>query len=269
MLKKRVIFTLLYDNASFMLSRNFRLQKVGDLQWLKKNYNFSHISFSIDELIILDVTRGERNEKRFFEHVRSLTEECFVPIAAGGGIRTLDQARKLLHSGADKVVLNTLVAENSDVITEISKEFGRQSIVISVDVRKIGDEYVVFTKNGTLQQDSLEEWLERLDKVPAGELYINSIDNDGTGHGYRMDIINHISKHINMPVIMSGGAGKYQHFIEGLNNDGIDAVSTAHLFNFVGNGLECARVKLRESDFILPKWDPKLADLLKGSLVKL
>jgi len=84
MLKKRIIFVLLYDNGSFMLSRNFRLQKVGDLQWLKKNYNFSHISFSIDELIILDVTRGGRDEEKFLFHVKSLTEECFVPIAAGG-----------------------------------------------------------------------------------------------------------------------------------------------------------------------------------------
>ena len=123
MLKKRVIFTLLYDNGYFMLSRNFRLQKVGDLQWLKKNYNFSHIAFSIDELIILDVTRGERNEEKFHDHVRSLNEECFIPIAAGGGIRTLEQARRLLRSGADKVVINTLLAENSSVITKISKEF--------------------------------------------------------------------------------------------------------------------------------------------------
>jgi cyclase len=143
MLKKRVIFTLLYDSGYFMLSRNFRLQKIGDLQWLKKNYNFSHITFSIDELIILDVTRGERNEELFHEHVRLLNEECFVPIAAGGGIREVEQARKLLHSGADKVVINTLLIEDVDVISEIAKEFGQQSIVASVDVKLINGEFTV------------------------------------------------------------------------------------------------------------------------------
>ena len=90
-----------------MLSRNFRLQKVGNLRWLQKNYNFSQITFSIDELIVLDVSRDGRDEEKFRDCVRLLTEECFVPIAAGGGIRALDQAQKLLHSGADKVVLNT------------------------------------------------------------------------------------------------------------------------------------------------------------------
>ena len=123
MLKKRVIFTLLYDSGYFMLSRNFRLQKVGNMQWLKKNYNFSHISFSIDELIILDVTRNERNEAAFYEHVRLLNDECFVPIAAGGGIREVEQARKLLHSGADKVVINTLLVEDSEIISEIASNF--------------------------------------------------------------------------------------------------------------------------------------------------
>src|SRR5687768_4666363 len=107
MLKKRMIFTLLYDNGSFMLSRNFRLQKVGDLRWLQKNYNFSSIAFSIDELIVLDVTRGERNNAIFCDHLKKLTEGCFIPIAAGGGIRSVEYAKMLLRSGADKVVINT------------------------------------------------------------------------------------------------------------------------------------------------------------------
>ena len=106
-----------------MLSRNFRLQKVGNLNWLKKNYNFSKIAFSIDELIILDVTRGNRDEKKFQKHIYSLTEECFVPIAAGGGIRTLEQAQNLLHSGSDKVVVNTLIYKNPQVIRKIAEEW--------------------------------------------------------------------------------------------------------------------------------------------------
>jgi cyclase len=107
MLKKRIIFTLLYDSGNFMLSRNFRLQQVGNLTWLQRNYNFSHIAFFIDELIILDVSRGERNTDNFCETLKKLTSDCFVPIAAGGGVRSIDYARRLLRSGADKIVINT------------------------------------------------------------------------------------------------------------------------------------------------------------------
>ena len=107
MLKKRVIFTLLYDNGSFMLSRNFRLQKVGDLQWLKKNYNFSKLAFSIDELVLLDVTRTKKDHKKFINHVRTLSEVCFIPIAAGCGIRDVELAHSLVNNGADKIVINS------------------------------------------------------------------------------------------------------------------------------------------------------------------
>src|SRR5262245_39867322 len=105
MLKKRLIFTLLYNRGQFMLSRNFRLQKVGDLKWLQTNYDFSRISFSIDELVVLDVTRVDRSTETFCAALKVLTEGCFVPIAAGGGVRTVEHARLLLRSGADKVVV--------------------------------------------------------------------------------------------------------------------------------------------------------------------
>ena len=124
MLKKRLIFTLLFNDGQFMLSRNFRLQKVGDLNWLQTNYDFSHISFSIDELIVLDVSREDRNISVFCEVLKVLSEGCFVPIAAGGGIRTLDQARSLLRSGADKVVVNTPLFENEDFIKELPASLG-------------------------------------------------------------------------------------------------------------------------------------------------
>mgnify|MGYP002624415067 FL=1 len=135
-----------------MLSRNFRLQKVGNYEWLKKNYNFSKISFSIDELIILDVSRNKQGTEEFYEYVGLLTEECFVPIAAGGGVRDLEQARKLLQSGADKVVVNTLLVENSDVIKDIVREFGQQCTVASIDVKKSDSGYKVWTHNGCIQQ---------------------------------------------------------------------------------------------------------------------
>ena len=135
MLKKRIIFTLLYDDGNFMLSRNFRLQKVGNVDWLKKNYNFSHISFFIDELIIFDVSRNERNIDKFCKTLNELTEGCFVPITAGGGIRKLDDAKFLLRSGADKVSINTSLFSDLPLLKDLVKNFGKQCVVGSLDLK--------------------------------------------------------------------------------------------------------------------------------------
>jgi len=252
-----------------MLSRNFRLQKVGDLDWLKKNYNFSHISFSVDELIILDVTRAVRDEEKFLFHVKSLTEECFVPIAAGGGIRTLEQARKLLHSGADKVVVNTLLAEDQSIIREIAEEFGQQSIVAAVDVKSVDGDLTVWTDNGSKKQDvALREWLNNIHQLPIGELYLNSMDNDGTGQGYKTQLLSQLNDSCKVPVILAGGAGKYKHFSEVLSDKRIDAVATAHLFNFVGDGLVRSRDKLIKEGECLAVWDTPLKDRLRNIFTK-
>jgi len=256
MLKKRVLFTLLYDNGNFMLSRNFRLQKVGDLGWLRNNYNFSQIAFSIDELVILDVSRGERDEEKFCDHVRALTENCFIPIAAGGGIRTVDQAKTLLRSGADKVVVNSIVFSNPEILREIAREFGRQCIVVSVDVEQTDDKNRIWIENGVEKLDiSLPEWFEYISKLPVGEIYLNSVDRDGTGQGYLLGLLDMLPKTYEIPIIIAGGAGSFTHFAEGLQDIRVDAVATAHLFNFLGNGLEEARVKLLRMGFQLARWE--------------
>lgn len=254
MLKKRVIFTLLYDNASFMLSRNFRLQKVGDIQWLNKNYDFSHITFSIDELIILDVTRGTRNEGLFQDHVKSLTRECFVPIAAGGGIRTLDQAQRLLRSGADKLVLNSTMHEDINLVKELVKIYGSQSIVASIDYKVVDSIKKIFINNGTEELDvGFSEYLQYVDSLNIGEIYLNSIDMDGTGFGYDLDTIKTINN-LFVPIIVAGGAGNGEHFEDVLKLDNVSAVATANLFNFIGDGLLKARKKLIEKKFNLAVW---------------
>jgi len=270
MLKKRVIFTLLYDNGSFMLSRNFRLQRVGDLNWLQRNYNFSKIAFSIDELIILDVTRGNRDQGKFCYHIRSLTEDCFVPIAAGGGIRCVKDAKMLLRSGADKVVLNTLIDINPNVIIEIASEFGQQCIVASVDIKRLNNEITVQTENGSRIQDStLFEWVDKLLNLHVGELYLTSMDRDGTGQGYDVSLLDFLPKPMPIPVILAGGAGQYHHLAEGLKDKRVDAVATAHLFNFVGDGLEKARQELIKNKFILPIWNTQKVSEMKRIFTKM
>lgn len=264
MLKKRVLFTLLYDNGSFMLSRNFRLQKVGNLDWLKKNYNFSKVSFSIDELVLLDVTRTRKDHENFLNHVRALSEVCFIPIAAGGGIRDVEYAHKLVNNGADKIVINSLVGQNIDKINSIVRELGSQCVLASVDVKKDKNEYKVFTENGTLEQSvPLQEWLIKLAKVPVGEVYLNSIDRDGTGQGFQKELLEFIPSGFQLPIILSGGAGKYQHFISGLEDNKVDAVATAHLFNFIGSSLEDSRAELLDEGFDLAKWDISICESIK------
>jgi cyclase len=270
MLKKRVIFVLLYDRGTFMLSRNFRLQKVGDLRWLKENYDFSRIAFSIDELIILDVSRRDRDDEKFREHVRSLSEECFIPIAAGGGIRNIEQVQKLLYSGADKIVVNSLLAKDKDTIKKIASKFGRQCLIASVDVKKTSDGLRCFVENGsTMLTASLSEYLKDILKLPIGELYLNSIDRDGTGQGYDYDLLDSLPTPMPIPIILAGGAGKDTHLIEGLDDSRVDAVGIAHLFNFVGDGLINARNLLHKIKMNLAKWDIQTAINLKSCLLSI
>ncbi len=255
MLKKRLIFTLLYDSGYFSLSRNFRLQRVGNLKWLKENYNFEYISRYIDELIVLDVSKEKRDIKKFSNTLKELTEKIFVPIASGGGIRKFEHAKILLDSGADKVIMNTSIFKDNDLISKLSSEFGRQCIVGSLDIKKEKDGYHFYISNG---KECVKKSIDQIDNIlkqcPLGEIILHSIDRDGTGQGYDLDSLSLINKEINIPIIISGGAGNSKHFIEGLSHDMVDAASSSHLFNFVGDGLKKAREKAIENNVLLAKW---------------
>ena len=256
MLKKRLIFTLLYSDGNFMLSRNFKLQKVGNLNWLNENYNFSKISFFIDELIILDVSRNNRDLDIFCFHIKTLTKNCFVPISAGGGINNLIKAKTLLKSGADKIVINSLLDSDIDMVFELAKTFGNQCIVASVDVKKEDNVFKVVTQNGSkVQKENAKEWIRKIQNYPVGEIYLNSIDKDGTGQGLSMEILDLIPDSFSLPIILSGGVGFEDHIFEGLSDERINAVSTAHLLNFIGDGLKTARNALIDKDFNLAEWD--------------
>lgn len=262
MLKKRLIFTLLYQNGQFMLSRNFRLQKVGNLKWLQMNYNFSQISYSIDELIVLDVSRGQKQPEEFCAALKQLSEGCFVPIAAGGGVRTIEAARNLLRSGADKVVINSALYANDGFIQYLASEFGQQCVVASLDIRSsLGAGFQAWSECGSVcQPESAAYWIERVTQAAIGELYLNSMDRDGTGQGYDLSILDLLPSNMPKPLILAGGVGNASHLAAGLADPRVDAVATAHLFNFVGNGLKQARQTLIFSGVDLPLWDIQLLE---------
>jgi cyclase len=251
--KKRLIFTLLYDNGSFMLSRNFRLQKIGDLKWLETNYGFSEVGYSIDELIVLDVSRTPRDRQAFCETLKALTFDCFAPIAAGGGVNSVNEAHDLLRSGADKVVVNTALHTNPDLISKLATEFGRQCIVASLDCKYSDNAYRLVTNNGSETIDlELPQFLAEISSLPVGEIYLNSVDRDGTGNGYDFKLLDCLPKSIEVPVILAGGVGNSKHLAEGLSDHRVDAVATANLLNFMGNGLALARAELINTNFDLP-----------------
>jgi cyclase len=256
MLRKRIIFSLIYSDGYFMQSRNFRLQKVGNLNWLEKNYKFQSIAFSLDELIVLNASKTEKNITEFAETVSNLVNDVFIPIAAGGGIRTLEDAELLFNSGADKLVLNTALVESPDLVRILVKQYGSQSIVASIDYKKVNGIYEVYIKDATIKIEmSLIEYIKYLETLEIGEIYLNSIEKDGTGFGYDFDTISEVENNINLPLIIVGGAGNENHLIQGLQLSGVSAVATANLFNFIGDGLPNARNKIIETGLNIANWN--------------
>jgi cyclase len=228
-----------------MQSRNFRLQKVGNLNWLEKNYKFQSIAFSLDELIVLNASKTEKNIAEFATTVSNLVNNVFIPIAAGGGIRTLEDAELLFNSGADKLVINTALVQSPELVKTLVKQYGSQSIVASIDYKKVSDTFAVYIKNGTFKIEmSLIEYIKYLDNLEVGEIYLNSIEKDGTGFGYDFETIKSLENEIKIPLIIAGGAGNESHLIEGLQLSAVSAVATANLFNFIGDGLPNARRKI-------------------------
>jgi cyclase len=232
------------------------LQKVGNLNWLEKNYKFQSIAFSLDELIVLNASNTEKNIIEFAETISNLVNDVFIPIAAGGGIRTLEDAELLFNSGADKLVVNTALVESPELVKILVKKYGSQSIVASIDYKKVNKVYEVYIKDGNIKIEmTLTEYLSYLETLEIGEIYLNSIEKDGTGFGYDFYAISEVENNINLPLIIAGGAGNESHLIEGLRLSAVSAVATANLFNFIGDGLPKARSKIIEYGINIATWN--------------
>jgi cyclase len=258
--KNRIIFTLLFGDGFYNLSRNFRLQRVGDLSWVRENYEFDSIARSIDELVILDVSRATRDHTAFSGQVEQLGKNCFMPIAAGGGIRTTEHAFQLFQAGADKLVLNTPFFTQPNLVEDLVSIFGSQSIIASIDYRHMENgSRRVFVGNGTEDTGmELADALRKAQFLGAGEIYLTSINNDGTGIGFDLEALRLASEICSVPIIASGGADNPVHLIEGIRAAGTSAVSTAHLFNFMSDGLCEARKQVAENGIPLSQWPDNL-----------
>ena len=240
---KRIIYALLYSKGQFHLSRNFSLQKVGGIDWLKNNFGFGETCNFIDELIILDVTKNPNDsDKNFFlDDVNKLREKIFVPLTLGGGIRTFNDAKLFFDNGADKIMINYLAHFDKEICHSISSIFGNQALSVMVDYKIIDNKIITFINGGKTKSFNFNHYIDQLKNLKFGELILNSIDKDGTAAGLDQQTFKEIPDDLINPILIMGGAGKPEHFVNTLRNDKISGIVTANLFNFLGTGLKEAR----------------------------
>lgn len=210
-----------------------------------------------DELTFLDITASSDKRDIVAELVRRVADEVFIPFTVGGGLRSLEDIRAVLRSGADKVSLNTAAIEQPDLIKEGAETFGSQCMVVSIDARRRNADdanrgWDVYTHGGRCRTglDALE-WTVRAEKLGAGEILLTSMDRDGTKDGYDIELTRAISDSVRIPVIASGGAGKLEHFYEALTDGGASAVLAASLFHFGQYRIADVKDYLRERGVVV------------------
>lgn len=262
---RRVIFALLYDGGHFMLSRNFRLQKVGTIDWLFDNYDFARVSRGLDELMVLDVSRGARNVDDFVEKVRHISSRCFIPMTVGGGIASFETAQRYMRSGADKLLVNTAFREESVLCRSLADHFGRQCIVAGIDYKRtVGGRSVMICNGSREVPVDLSEWVDSVQRNGAGELLFQSMDQDGTGMGLDLAVVDELRQPPEVPCILMGGIGKAEHVIDGLLHPTVDAVATANLFNFIGSAFLDVRRSIASSGIQMAQWKEGDYEILRG-----
>ena len=259
MITSRLCFVLLYSENKFNLSRNFNLQKVGNTRWVIENYEFEEMSKSIDELVILNISKNNSyNFDEFISDLKPLIAKSFMPVAIGGGIYNYEIAKKYFDNGADKIIINSSFHENKEnFIDKIVNSYGSQSLVASIDYKLQGlNNAEVFINCGqTKINKSLKDTIKMVEKMGAGELMINSIDRDGVGYGYDVETLKEVNDITNLPIIPCGGADNHIHLHQGIETTFLHAVSTSHIFNFMGEGLKETKELLIKRGYNFVNWD--------------
>ncbi len=229
MLKTRVIPTLLKKQLGLVKGKKFReLRRVIDVMPLIKIYN----KRDVDELILLDIENTLNLKEINLDFISTLAKELNIPFGYGGGIKSFSDVKNILYSGADKIVINSALYDNLNLIDDVGENIGAQSIVVSIDVKKINNKYYCFSHCGTKNRKiEIINYLKLLSNQSFGEILLCSIDNEGTMNGYDLDLIKLVSKKINKPIIASGGAGSYHDMFKALES-GATAVAAGSIFHF-------------------------------------
>ncbi len=180
----------------------------------------------VDEMMILGIRNSIRREPPDFEFLQRITSECFMPLSYGGGIRTLEDAKRLFECGYEKVVLSSVLFDNLDIVTEIANVYGSQSVVASIDVKCHLGKYHIYSMSGTRKERvKLNDWISRVCSAGAGELLLSNISREGTWSGYDLDLIKNVTNQVTIPVIVLGGAGCKRDVEDAVNLGGASAVA--------------------------------------------
>ncbi len=229
----RVIPCLDVDAGRVVKGVNFvALRDAGDPVELAARYDAE----GADELVFLDITASSDARETTIDMVRHTAEEVFIPFTVGGGIRSVEDARRILRAGADKVGVNTAAVDRPELVAEIADEFGAQCVVVAIDSRAgdgNGPRFEVHTHGGRTPTGlDTVEWAARVAELGAGEILLTSMDRDGTKDGFDVPVTAAVSDAVNVPVIASGGVGSVEHMVEGITVAGADAVLAASIFHF-------------------------------------
>lgn len=246
MLKKRIIACLVVRDGMVVQSIGFRhYLPVGTIRVSVEFLN----SWGVDEIVLVDITAGRRGQGPNLPMAAEASKKCFVPLAVGGGIRSVEDVRHLIHSGADKVVINRSAVTRPQLISEAAEVFGCQCIVVSIDAKRTSSgAYEVFVDSGATPTglDPVSH-ARRVAELGAGEIFINSMDRDGSKQGYDLDLVRRVSNEISIPVIVCGGVGHPEHFGEGLRAGNVSAVAAANFFHFSEHSVITSKAYLRKS----------------------
>jgi cyclase len=249
MLKNRLIAVILIRDGQVVQSVKFKHTNAIHYDPIHAIYSFNR--WAVDEIVVLNVSKNESSIDAFIETVERISSECFVPLAAGGWLRDVETGRKLLSKGADKLVVNTEAFRRPEYITELSKRFGNQCVVVSIDAKRgeDGKEYVCIHRGEELTDRLAVDWAKEAESRGAGELFVNSIDHDGNRQGYNIELIKSITSRASIPVIAMGGVLTWNHLSEGISKAGANAVAAANIFHYTEHSTKKAKKHLLSEGF--------------------
>jgi len=242
-LKKRLV-------ACLLIREGLIVQSIGFKRYLPIGRPRFPIEFvvkwDVDEIVLLDISATPENRIPDIGILELLSRSCFVPLTVGGGISSVNDVRSITRAGADKAAINTNAVARPQLISEIAEVFGNQCVVISIDCRREPDgRYQVYTHSGTKPTGmSPEKWAKQVEILGAGEIFLNSIDRDGTKSGYDIELIHRVSESVSIPVIACGGVGNYTDFAPGIIQGGASAVAAANIFHYIEHSTIVAKAHL-------------------------